>query len=57
MEIMKYQITKNGDLIASGSFDECWKALLELAGSQTMAEVEVAGYRIEPAGTLNETAW
>lgn len=54
---MSYKLTKNGEVLASGSFDECWKALLELAGSQTMAEVEATGYRIEPAGTLDETAW
>ncbi len=46
---MKYQLTKNGEVLAIGSFDECWKGLLDLAGSQTMAEVETAGYRIEPA--------
>lgn len=46
---MKYQLTKNGEVLASGTFDDCWKALLDLAGSQTMAEVESAGYRIESA--------
>jgi hypothetical protein len=49
METMKYQLTKNGEVLATGTFDECWTALLKIAGPQTLADVEAAGYRIEAA--------